>query len=257
VLAGRDDPPTRAGGVVIMGENRAALYISRHGSRLTDEQVDAVRLVAETHFPELAGTQPPLDLTIRPVVVPESEPLPLLSLEEVTEVFLAGALAEPIESWMAFLHPTQAKLVRRTFNGPARIRGSAGTGKTVVGLHRAAYLARTQPQRVLVTSFVKTLPAVLSELVRRLAPESVDRIEFTGVHAFAIRLLKERRVHFHLDGTRADAAFAAAAPSPTAMSGPNSSVTSAWPCRMRPPSMETSAHALVSTMNTPPGPTST
>jgi hypothetical protein len=210
VLAGRDDPPTRAGGVVIMGENRAALYISRHGFRLTDEQVDAVRLVAETHFPELAGTQPPLDLTIRPVVVPESEPLPLLSLEEVTEVFLAGALAEPIESWMAFLHPTQAKLVRRSFNGPARIRGSAGTGKTVVGLHRAAYLARTQPQRVLVTSFVKTLPAVLSELVRRLAPESVDRIEFTGVHAFAIRLLKERRIHFHLDGTRADAAFAAA-----------------------------------------------
>jgi 6-phosphogluconolactonase len=34
--------------------------------------------------------------------------------------------------------------VRRSFDGPSRIRGAVGTGKSVVGLHRAAYLARTQ-----------------------------------------------------------------------------------------------------------------
>jgi superfamily I DNA and RNA helicase len=83
---------------------------------------------------------------------------------------------------MSFLHPDQARLVRRSFNGPARIRGAAGTGKTVVGLHRAAYLARTRPGKILVTTFVRTLPAVMKQLVERLAPDVADRIEFTGVH---------------------------------------------------------------------------
>ena len=50
--------------------------------------------------------------------------------------------AAPIEEWMIFLHPDQHALVERWFNGPARVRGSAGTGKTVVALHRAAALAK-------------------------------------------------------------------------------------------------------------------
>src|SRR5665648_343356 len=108
---------------------------------------------------------------------------------------------------MSFLHPSQAKLVRRSFNGPSRIRGPAGTGKTVVGLHRAAYLARTRPGRVLVATFVKTLPDVLRHMLTRMAPDVVDRVEFTGVHRFALRLLQDRGVTMHLDHARADAAF--------------------------------------------------
>ncbi len=80
----------------------------------------------------------------------------------------------------------------------------------MVGLHRAAYLARTRPGKVLVTSFVKTLPGVLSELLTRLAPEVVDRIEFTGVHSFASKLLRKRGVTFKLDLKAADLAFAKA-----------------------------------------------
>ncbi|MDP4332138.1 hypothetical protein Q7F20_02040 [Curtobacterium sp. A7_M15] len=57
---------------------------------------------------------------------------------------------------MAFLDPAQAKLVRRSFNGPARNCGAAGTGKTVVGLHRAAYLARSTGGRVLFATYIKT-----------------------------------------------------------------------------------------------------
>ncbi|WP_419554919.1 hypothetical protein [Candidatus Poriferisodalis sp.] len=48
-------------------------------------------------------------------------------------------LAEaPIEDWMIFLHPSQRDIVERDFTGPARVSGSAGTGKTTVALHRAA-----------------------------------------------------------------------------------------------------------------------
>src|SRR5690606_40592074 len=101
--------------------------------------------------------------------------------------------------------PEQAKVVRRTFNGPSRIRGAAGTGKTVVGLHRAAHLARTRPGKVLVTSYVRTLPDVLSALFVRLAPEVADRVEFLGVHPLAGRILAEREVRYTLDGRKASA----------------------------------------------------
>jgi mRNA-degrading endonuclease RelE of RelBE toxin-antitoxin system len=52
-------------------------------------------------------------------------------------------LNAPLEKWRVFLHPTQFNLVTKTFNGPARVLGGAGTGKTVVAMHRAQYLAKT------------------------------------------------------------------------------------------------------------------
>jgi hypothetical protein len=58
---------------------------------------------------------------------------------------LEGALAAPWDKWAVFLHPEQRKLVTRSYAGPARVAGSAGTGKTVVALHRAVHLARTHP----------------------------------------------------------------------------------------------------------------
>ena len=58
---------------------------------------------------------------------------------------LQRALDFPWEKWTVFLHPEQRQLVERDYTGPARVSGSAGTGKTIVALHRAAHLARTQP----------------------------------------------------------------------------------------------------------------
>lgn len=55
---------------------------------------------------------------------------------------LAQALEYPWDKWTVFLHPAQRQMVARDYNGPARVSGSAGTGKTVVALHRAAHLAR-------------------------------------------------------------------------------------------------------------------
>ncbi len=182
-------PLASLGGLVVVGERRASAFINSFGERLTERQLAVVLGAVNTHFPVLGDEPVPLDLSVPEPVLDEPA---LLTVDEVAETFLAGMLAAPIEEWMAFLHPDQARLVRRSFSGPARIRGAAGTGKTVVGLHRAAYLARASTGRVVVTTFVKTLPAVLGSLLHRLAPDVVERVEFTGVHSFAVRVLRER-----------------------------------------------------------------
>ncbi len=211
ILANRAMPPTPVGSVTVVGEKQAAKFINSHGMRLTPTQVDLVIAVALAHFPAVSHTHAPHDLSLpTPALSETTIPEPLLSVEEVSDVLLAGLLAAPIEEWMAFLHPDQAKLVRRTFSGPARIRGAAGTGKTVVGLHRAAYIARGSGGRVLVTTFVKTLPLVLSSLLARLAPEVTHNVEFSSVHGFALRLLKSRGIPVSIDPPAVDRAFAAA-----------------------------------------------
>jgi len=71
---------------------------------------------------------------------------------------LQRALDYPWEKWTVFLHPSQRNLVERDYNGPARVSGSAGTGKTIVALHRAVHLARSHPEgRVLLSTFSETL----------------------------------------------------------------------------------------------------
>lgn len=81
------------------------------------------------------------------------------------------ALEQPWEQWMVFLHPTQRAVVARRFNGPARVTGSAGTGKSVVAIHRAARLAREAPKgAVLLTTFSRTLAARLSEQLALILP---------------------------------------------------------------------------------------
>ena len=80
---------------------------------------------------------------------------------------LERALDFPWERWAVFLHPTQRALVDRDYNGPARVSGSAGTGKTVVALHRAVHLARSNPDsRVLLITFSDTLANSLRAKLR-------------------------------------------------------------------------------------------
>jgi len=209
-LAGRRGIDHRVGPVRIVGEKDALRCIAAHGNRLTPSQVDVVLQRVLEVFPQVAGPAPVNAVVAEPVLSPP-RPTPvqeaLLDVDEVQAALMEGMLASPIEEWMSFLHPDQAKLVRRSFNGPARIRGAAGTGKTVVGLHRAAYLARTRQGKILVTTFVRTLPDVLQHLVQRLAPDVADRIEFLGVHAFALRFLKARGVTIKLDPKGVHATF--------------------------------------------------
>jgi hypothetical protein len=105
---------------------------------------------------------------------------------------LARAMDFPWEKWTIFLHPAQRALVARTFNGPARVAGSAGTGKTIVALHRAAFLARTNPdRRVLIATFSEPLANALRTKLRRLIgnePLLGERIEVHSLNSICRRL---------------------------------------------------------------------
>lgn len=107
---------------------------------------------------------------------------------------LQRALDFPWEKWTVFLHPEQRQWVERDYNGPARVSGSAGTGKTIVALHRAAYLARQHPDaRVLLTTFSDALANALQSKLNRLLtqePRLAERIDVHSLQAIGLRLYK-------------------------------------------------------------------
>jgi hypothetical protein len=81
---------------------------------------------------------------------------------------LERALDFPWERWTVFLHPEQREWVERDYSGPARVTGSAGTGKTIVALHRAVHLARRHPdRRVLLATFSDALASALRTATRQ------------------------------------------------------------------------------------------
>ena len=105
---------------------------------------------------------------------------------------LQRALDFPWEKWTVFLHPEQRKWVERDYTGPARVSGSAGTGKTIVALHRAAHLARAHTDaRVLLTTFSDTLANALRTKLKRLIgnePRLGERIDVHSLNAMGLRL---------------------------------------------------------------------
>ncbi len=102
----------------------------------------------------------PVPATIDPFAHPDAQRR-FRTVENLAE--LQAALDAPWEKWAVFLHPSQRGVVERAFNGPARVAGSAGTGKTVVALHRAARLARADAgAKVLLTTFSQPLADALS-----------------------------------------------------------------------------------------------
>ncbi len=107
---------------------------------------------------------------------------------------LNRALEAPWDKWTIFLHPSQLQWVERNFTGPARVSGSAGTGKTIVALHRAVFLARTNPNaRVLLTTFSTPLANALRIRLNRLVsnePQLAERLEVHAINDIGQRLYK-------------------------------------------------------------------
>jgi hypothetical protein len=102
----------------------------------------------------------------------------LTNLEELERAF-----DYPWDKWAVFLHPTQRRLVERNYSGPARISGSAGTGKTIVALHRAVALARRHSQaRVLLTTFSKALANALRIRLQTLTGNELNVADRIAVH---------------------------------------------------------------------------
>lgn len=139
------------------------------------------------------GIRPPVPEHVAPSGDPFEHPDALRRFRIMKNIEeLALALDYPWERWAVFLHPEQRKLVEKNFNGPARAAGTAGTGKTIVALHRAAHLARTNPQaRVLLTTFSEPLANALRAKLRLLLtgePRLGERIEVYSMDAIGRRL---------------------------------------------------------------------
>lgn len=108
---------------------------------------------------------------------------------------LKKILAAPLEQWRIFLHPSQRRLVRMRASGPVRVLGGAGTGKTVVAMHRAKWLVEhvlsSDSEKVLLTTYTKNLAADIQENLRRLCDvQTLRRIEVTNLDAWVHHFLK-------------------------------------------------------------------
>ncbi len=102
------------------------------------------------------------------------------------------------EEWQLFLHPDQEPLVSRHWSGAARIRGAAGTGKTVIGLHRLAELARRYPDdKVLFTANSRSLAELLETRFRNL-PMAPSNVEFANIDRIVYQYDSWTPAHFSL-----------------------------------------------------------
>jgi hypothetical protein len=113
---------------------------------------------------------------------------------------LSDVLNAQLHVWRVFLHPSQEKLVRIDAKGPTRVLGGAGTGKTVVAMHRARHLVtKVYPgatDRVLFTTFTKNLARDISEQLDHLCGPERERIEVTNLDAWASSFLKQQGLKF-------------------------------------------------------------
>jgi superfamily I DNA/RNA helicase/plasmid maintenance system killer protein len=110
---------------------------------------------------------------------------------------LAEVLNSPLDQWRIFLHPKQRRLVSMQANGPVRVLGGAGTGKTVVAMHRARYLAEEvftkKEDRILVTTFTRNLATDIQENLRKLCSvDALSRIDVVNLDAWVANFLQTK-----------------------------------------------------------------
>lgn len=102
-------------------------------------------------------------------------------------------------AWRIFLHPEQRKYVEKTYSGPFRLSGGAGTGKTVVLVHRARRLSTEAPEkRIVLTTFTTNLADALRESLAALDPTIVQAkklgesgVHIAGVDAMAAAVIRQ------------------------------------------------------------------
>lgn len=180
------------------------LALSKH---LPDEVAEALTWLAEGEAPELvreamaSPARGKVDTTDLATALrhPDSRRrfITIQTDEELTSI-----LDAPLEKWRVFLHPSQDKLVTKSFSGPARVTGGAGTGKTVVAMHRARHLARTlckaQDDRILFTTYTANLAQNIGQNLAQLCGDEKERIEVVHLHSWAARFLRDQGRKFEV-----------------------------------------------------------
>lgn len=114
---------------------------------------------------------------------------------------LQAIMQEPLEKWRIFLHPTQRKVVGKNFNGPARVLGGAGTGKTVVAMHRAKMLASNleSNEKILFTTYTKNLAEDIKDNLRKICTaEEMKRIDIINLDAWVSNFLRRQGYEYQI-----------------------------------------------------------
>jgi UvrD-like helicase family protein len=189
--------------VEVVSEGRVSSWLRTTATSLPRHPRDHVARQLDTLLPHYTSHS----------VDPPQAPVPaegLLDSDALQADQLEMVQGGPFEQWMTFLHSDQQQIVTRQYSGPARISGPAGTGKTVVALHRLRHLARRSTGPLLFTTFVRTLPAVHEATFRRLAPEFDERVEFVNLHGWARSFLWDRGIKVTIDQGRVNTAFSTA-----------------------------------------------
>ncbi len=178
-------------------------YVDLASEELADLQVsvpdiplslkrDSTRKPHQPSLPDIPEQEP--DTSPHSPQASESVPTDSLLIEDLIRRVIRG----DFEEWQLFLHPDQKPLVSRHWSGAARIRGAAGTGKTVIGLHRLAELARRYPDdTVLFTSNSRSLAELLERRFRNL-PMAPSNVEFANIDRIVYQYDSWTPAHFSL-----------------------------------------------------------
>ena len=193
VVLGSSRKPVLIEGTNVIGSEALPQFLLRRGIRFRPEQL----MTVAAHLDEYLLPMP--DRTSVPLSTAPRPPDPKADVDSWWRAAVDAAESGGIESWMTFLGPEHSRYVTASFQGPARLRGAAGTGKSVIALHRAHHLARRAGARVLMLTFSKTLPVVQKALLERLAPEVAFRVEFASLHSWALRYLRRSGQVMKLD----------------------------------------------------------
>ncbi|MCM8885068.1 MAG: AAA family ATPase [Candidatus Thiodiazotropha sp.] len=123
-------------------------------------------------------------------VVPKDE-------KELTEMLNAS-----MDKWRVFLHPSQRRLATGKKNGAVRVLGGAGTGKTVVAMHRAKWLSQQldgTDKKVLFTTFTRNLAIDITQNLQRICtPEEMGRIEVVNLDRWVQKFLRSHAYDYEV-----------------------------------------------------------
>lgn len=122
---------------------------------------------------------------------------PFIMIEDLSDSELIKLINSPISKWRLFLHPTQLNLANRDFNGSAKVIGSAGTGKTVVALHRAKHLYKNlnQNEKILLTTYTRTLAEDLKEKISEIIKGHSNNLEVLNLDNLVIQFFSRERLN--------------------------------------------------------------
>lgn len=166
-------------GLFLMAAGDTASQILSDRETRVDRQVDTTDFAAAIETPESRS---------RFVVVDDEA--------------LIAIMNAPLAQWRVFLHPSQQKLATGRRSGPVRVLGGAGTGKTVVAMHRAKWLAENATpagKKVLFTTFTKNLAMDIEDNLKTLCgAEALARIEVKNLDAWVHGFMRSRRLEHRI-----------------------------------------------------------